>query len=55
MSAKILAPSDLPPPEDTFCLVVPQLQEIEKDVQLHVTRTRHGISNEPSSKVLRHP
>jgi len=34
---------------DTFCLVVPQPQEIEKEVQLRLTRTRHGLSNEPSS------
>ena len=39
----------------TFCLVAPQLQEIEKEVQLHLTRTRHGLSNEPSTKVLRRP
>jgi len=32
---------------DTFCLVAPQPQETEKDVQLHLTRTRHGLSNEP--------
>ena len=41
---EMLAPSDLPPPEgsefyDTFCLVAPQLQEIEKEVQLRLTRT----------------
>jgi len=40
---------------DTFCLVSPQLQEIEKEVPLHLTRTRHGLSNEPSTKVLRCP
>jgi len=40
---------------DTFCLVAPQPQEIEKDVQLHLTRTRHGLFNEPSTKVLRRP
>jgi len=40
---------------DTFCLVAPQPQEIEKEVQLHLTRTRHGLSNEPSKKVLRRP
>jgi len=40
---------------DTFCLVAPQLQDTEKEVQLHLTRTRHRLSNEPSSKVLRHP
>jgi len=39
----------------TFCLVAPQSQEIEKEVQLHLTRTRHGLSNEPSTKVLRRP
>ena len=40
---------------DTFCLVEPQPQEIEKEVQLglHLTRSRHGLSNEPSTKVLR--
>jgi len=37
---------------DTFCLVAPQTQEIEKEVQLHLTRARHGFSNEPSTKVL---
>jgi len=35
---------------DTFCLVAPQPQEIEKEVQLHLTRTRHVLSNEPSTK-----
>ena len=40
---------------DTFCLVAPQPQEIEKEVQLHLTRTRRGLSNEPSTKVLRRP
>jgi len=56
---EILAPSDLPLLKaasfDTFCLVAPQLQEIGKEVQLHLTRTRHGLSNEPSTKVLRRP
>ena len=27
----------------------------KKEVQLHLTRTRHGLSNEPSTKVLRRP
>jgi len=36
----------------TFGLVAPQPQEIEKEIQLHVTRTRHGLSNEPSTKVI---
>jgi len=27
----------------------------KKEVQLHFTRTRHGLSNEPSTKVLRCP
>jgi len=36
---------------DTFCLVAPQPQEIEKEVQLHLTRTRHGLANDPSTKV----
>jgi len=40
---------------DTFCLVAPQPKETEKDVQLHLTRTRCGLFNEPSTKVLRHP
>ena len=40
---------------DTFCLVAPQLQEIENEVQLHLTRTRHELSSEPSTKVLRCP
>jgi len=40
---------------DTFCLVAPQTQEIEKEVQLHLTRTRNGLSNEPSIKVLCRP
>jgi len=26
-----------------------------KEVQLHLTRSRHGLSNEPSTKVLRRP
>ena len=29
---------------DTFCLVAPQPQELEKEVQLHLTRTRMGFS-----------
>jgi len=42
---------------DTFCLVAPEPQEIEKEVQLHLhlTRAGHGFSNEPSTKVLRCP
>jgi len=40
---------------DTFCIVAPQAQEIEKEVQLHLTRTRHGLSNEPSTKIPRRP
>jgi len=40
---------------DTFCLVAPQPQHIEKEVQLYLTRTRHGLSNEPLTKVLRRP
>jgi len=40
---------------EPFCLVAPQPQEIEKEVQLHLTRARHGLSNEPSTKVLRCP
>jgi len=40
---------------DTFCLVAPQPQEIEKEVQLHLTRTQHELSSEPSTKVLRRP
>jgi len=40
---------------DTFCLVTPQPQEIEKEVQLRLTRTRQGLSNEPSTEVLRRP
>jgi len=40
---------------DTFCLVAPQPEEIEKEVQLHITRTRHRLSNELSIKVLRCP
>jgi len=35
-----------------FCLVAPQLQEIEKEGHLRVTRTRHGLSNEPSMPPL---
>ena len=31
---------------DTFCLIAPQPHEIEKEVQLHLTRTRQGLSNE---------
>ena len=40
---------------DTFCLVAPQPQEIEKEVELHLTTARHGLSNAPSTKVLRRP
>ena len=40
---------------DTFCLVATQPQEIEKELRLHLTRNRHGLSNESSSKVLRRP
>jgi len=40
---------------DIFYLVAPQTQSIEKEVQLHLTRTRHGLSNEPSNKVLHCP
>jgi len=40
---------------DTFCLVAPQPQEIEKEVQLHLTRARQGLSNEPSTEVLHCP
>jgi len=40
---------------DTFCLVAPQAKEIQQEVQLHLTRTRHGLSNEPSAKVLHRP
>jgi len=40
---------------DSFCLVAPQPQEIEKEFQLHLTRTQHRLSNKPSDKVLRHP
>ena len=40
---------------DTFCLVAPQLQETEKEVQLHLTKARHGLSNKPSTKVLHCP
>jgi len=54
-----LAPNDLPLLKaasfNTFCLVAPQPQEIEKELQLHLTRTPHGLSNEPSTKVLRRP
>ena len=56
---EILAPNDLPLLKaasfNTFCLVASQPQEIEKEVQLHLTRTPHGLSNEPSTKVLRRP
>jgi len=40
---------------ETFCLVAPQPQEIEKEVQLRITRARHGLPNESSTKVLRRP
>jgi len=40
---------------DTFCFVAPQPQEIEKEVQLHLTRNRHGLCNKPSTKVLYRP
>jgi len=58
-SPEILAQTDPPLLKaasfDTFCLVARHPQEIEKEVQLHLTRTRHGLSNEPSTKVLRCP
>jgi len=31
----------------------PRTLQTEKEVQLHLTRTRHGLSNEPSTKVER--
>ena len=40
---------------DTFCLVVPQPQEMEKEVQSHLTRPQPELSKEPSTKVLRRP
>jgi len=40
---------------DTFCFVAIQLEEIEKEFQTHLTRAQHGLSNEPSNKVLRRP
>ena len=40
---------------DTFCHVASQPQEREKEVQQHLTRTRHRLANEPSTKVLRRP
>jgi len=40
---------------DTFSLVVPHPSEIGKEVQLHLTRTRHGLSNEPSSRFYAAP
>ena len=59
LTPEILAPSDLPLLKeasfDTFCLVAPQLQEIEKEVQLHLARAPYALSNEPSTKVLRCP
>ena len=33
---------------DTFCLVAPQPYEVEKEVQLRLTRTQHWLSNDPS-------
>ena len=39
----------------TFCLVAPQPLEIGKEVQLLLTRSRHGLANEASTKVLRRP
>jgi len=58
-SPEILAPSDLPLLKaanfDTFYLEAPQLKEIGKEVQLHLTRTRHVLSNEPSTNVLPRP
>jgi len=29
----------------TFCVVAPQPQKIEREVQFHLTKTRHGLSN----------
>ena len=38
-----------------FTFVAPQLREIVKEVQLHLTRTWHGLFNEPWTKVLHRP
>ena len=40
---------------DTFCLVAPQPLEIEKEVQLHLTSTQQGLSNEPSTRFYAAP
>jgi len=40
---------------DTFCLVAPQSQEIEKEVQLRLTETRHAHSNEPLKRFYAAP
>ena len=56
---EILAPSDLPTPEDSeFCHILPcsaSTVRDRKEVQLRLTSTRPGLSNEPSTKVLRRP
>jgi len=55
---EILAQTDPPPPEGSeFRHILPcsASKEIEKEIQLLLTRTRHGLSNEPSTKVLHRP
>jgi len=57
--SEILAPSDLPPAEGSeFWHILPcsaSTVRPRKKVQLQLTRTRHGLSNEPSTKVLPAP
>ena len=48
--------NDLRPPEGSeFCLVAPQPQETEKEVQLHLTRTRHGLSSSHQPRLYAAP
>jgi len=56
---EILAETDPPPPVGSeFWHILPcsaSTVRDRKEVQLHLTKTRHGLSNEPSTKVIRCP
>jgi len=56
---EILARTDLSPPDssESWHLLPRSVSTVRhrKRSPLHLTRTRHGLSNEPSTKVLRHP
>jgi len=57
ISAEMLAQSD-PPLQtaerfDIFCIVAPDKQEIQENVELCLTRSRKGLSNEPITVRIR--